>query len=118
MQHGGHVVVEPGECAAEHVNRCGHDAVGIATLKEDSCRMLPLAHACDVVSGPDARKVPAVTVDQMEMSVMVSDVPPLVHCGVPVMAMEPAEAVPNVTDWRVDDPAETAVVPAAPGAAV
>jgi hypothetical protein len=88
------------------------------TLREESCRMFPDAHACDEVRVPDARNVPAVTALQMEMSVMVSEVPPFVHCGVPPMEMEPLEAVPKVTDCRVFEPAETAVVPAAPGAAV
>ena len=36
---------------------------------------------------------------------MVSEVPPLVHCGVPLMETEPADALPNVTDCRVLDPA-------------
>lgn len=80
--------------------------------------MLPLAQAWDEVRVPEQRKVPAVTADQMEMSVMVSDVPPLVHCGVPEMATEPLEAVPKVADCRVVDPTEVAVVPAVPGSAV
>jgi hypothetical protein len=91
----------------------------MVTLKEDSCRMFPDAHAWEVVSCPETRNVPAVDAVQMEIAVIVSDVPPLVHCGLEVvMVFTPAEGVPNVTDTRVVEPTETPVVPAVPGAAV
>lgn len=88
------------------------------TDSDDNCRMLPDAHACELVNEPEAMNVPAEDADQMEIAVIVSDVPPLVHCGVPEMEIVPDEEVPNVTDWRVALPTDAEVVPAAPGAAV
>jgi hypothetical protein len=80
--------------------------------------MLPDAHACDVVSCPAHRWVPDVDADQIEMAVMVSDVPPLVHWGSEPMEAAPPEALPNVTDCRAVEPAETLAVPALPGSPV
>src|ERR1700722_16793370 len=87
-------------------------------LTEESCRMLPEAHAWEVVSCPEQMNVPAVEAVQNETAVIVSEVPPLVHCGVPDTVTVPADAVPNVTDTRLEDPADAAVVPAEPGSAV
>jgi hypothetical protein len=77
-------------------------------------------HACEDDSGTDHRNVPPEEADQIATSVNVSDVPPLLHDGlVPVNAIaEPAAEVVNVTCLRVELPADTAVVPAAPGVAV
>lgn len=87
--------------------------------RDDSCRMLPDAHACEVVREPEVRNVPAVLADQMEIAVMVSEVPPLVHCGLEVVIVTtPEEAVPNATRTRVVLPTLILVVPAVPGAAV
>lgn len=91
----------------------------MVTDSDDSCRMFPEAHAWEVVSAPEVRNVPDVEADQMLIAVMVSEVPPLVHCGLEVvMVTTPLEAVPKVIDTRVVLPTETEVVPAVPGAAV
>ena len=91
----------------------------MVTLSEDSCRMLPDAHACEVVSCPEHRNVPDVDAVQMEIAVIVSDVPPFVHCGLEVvMVVTPDDAEPNATKTRVVEPTEMLVVPADPGAAV
>jgi hypothetical protein len=95
-----------------------HDAVGKATLRVFSCRVSPDAHALEVVSVAENRNVPAVDADHTAMSVIVSEVPPFVHCGVLPMDVEPAEAAPKVTESRVVDPTDTLVVPAVPGSAV
>ena len=91
----------------------------MATLSDDSCRMLPDAHAWEVVRAPEVMNVPEVDAVQMEIAVIVSDVPPLVHWGLEVvMVMVPAEEVPNATKTRVALPTLMEVVPAEPGAAV
>src|SRR5213079_1723138 len=55
-----------------------------------------------------------------EMSVSVSDVPPLVHGPTDPdrASADPPDDAENVAAIRVDEPALTAVVPAAPGFAV
>lgn len=89
------------------------------TLSDDSCRMLPDAHAWLEVSAPEAMNVPELEADQMEIAVIVSLVPPFVHCGLEVvMVVVPADAAPNATSTRVAEPTLMLVVPAVPGAAV
>lgn len=89
------------------------------TLSEESCRMFPDAQAWLEVSAPEVRNVPAVEADQMLIAVIVSDVPPLVHCGLEVvMVMVPDDEVPKATKTRVVLPTLMEVVPAVPGAAV
>jgi hypothetical protein len=91
----------------------------MATLSDDSCRMLPEAHAWEVVRAPEVMNVPEVDAVQIEIAVIVSDVPPFVHCGLEVViVIVPDDEVPNVTETRVEEPAEMLVVPAVPGAAV
>jgi hypothetical protein len=80
--------------------------------------MSPLAHDLDAVSVTENRKVPEEAADHMARSVIVSVVPPFVHCGVPLIDVEPAEAAPKVADCRVLEPADVLVVPAVPGSAV
>ena len=81
--------------------------------------MLPEAHACEVVSCPEVMNVPLLLADQMEIAVIVSDVPPLVHCGLlVVIVVVPADAEPNATKTRVDEPADALLVPADPGSPV
>ena len=52
------------------------------------------------------------------MSVIVSLVPPFVHCGALESADAPPDAAPEVMATLELDPADTAVVPAEPGPAV
>ena len=87
-------------------------------LKLLSWSVSPEAHALLALSAALNKNVPAVAADHTEMSVMVSEVPPFVHDGVLLMAMEPAEAAEKVVDTRVVEPAEMDVVPAVPGGAV
>jgi hypothetical protein len=88
-------------------------------LSEVSENESPLAQAFEADRAPEPLKVPAVEADQRAMCVRVSDVPPLVHEeAIEVMATEPPEAVPIVAETREVEPADTAVVPAAPGSAV
>lgn len=77
------------------------------------------AQVLPVVNAADHRKFPEVDADHTEMWVTVSEVPPLVHDGwVPVNAIAPEDAAENVTAERVVEPADTALVPLAPGSAV
>ena len=88
------------------------------TASDESCKVSPEAHALDALSAALNKKVPAVLADQQLMSVMVSDVPPLVQLGVLLSARAPDAAVENVAATRVVEPALTEVVAAVPGAAV
>lgn len=57
----------------------------IAMVSEVSVNVFVFTHACEAVNWIDALKEPAVLAVQIEMSVIVSEVPPLVHTGaVPV----------------------------------
>jgi hypothetical protein len=96
-----------------------HAAIGV----KDSVRavivsVFVLTHACDAVSAHDSRNVPADDAVQIEMWVIVSDVPPLVQADNVDNVIDPADAAFHATAFRVALPTDTAVVPAAPGSAV
>lgn len=88
------------------------------TLSDVNCRVSPEAHAFDDDRAAENRNVPDVDADHTEMSVMVSEVPPFVQVGWVDKLIDPDDAVPNVAEARVVEPAEIDVVPAEPGAAV
>ena len=88
------------------------------TLSDVNCRVSPEAHAFDDDRAAENRNVPDVDADHTVMSVMVSEVPPLVQVGCVDRLIEPEDAVPNVAEDRVVEPADVEVVPADPGAAV
>ena len=88
------------------------------TVRDVRFRVSPLVHAFDADSVTENKNVPEVDADHTEISVIVSDVPPLVNDGVPDIVTTPADAAPKVKLERVDEPALTLVVPAVPGSAV
>jgi hypothetical protein len=89
-----------------------------ATVRDVSVIVFVDTHAWDAVATPENRNVPLVEADHAEMSVMVSEVPPFVHVGVPDIAIDPDDGAANVALDRVVDPTEMLLVPAAPGAPV
>jgi hypothetical protein len=74
-------------------------------------------HGWDEVSATDQRKVPDEDADQIDKSVNVSDVPPLVQAdgATEIDNADPDALVVRVTCLRALLPTETLFVPAAPG---
>jgi hypothetical protein len=81
--------------------------------------VLPLAHACELVSAMEPRKLPPDDASHREMCDSVSLVPPLVHAvGEAEMDLEPDDAADHDNDCRVVDPAAALLAPDAPGSPV
>jgi hypothetical protein len=86
----------------------------------DSVKESADAHALLAVSATEPRNVPADDAVHNEMCVSVSDVPPFVHAagGVPSDSAEPDDELEKMKEFRVVEPADTLLVPAAPGSPV
>jgi hypothetical protein len=88
----------------------------MVTVSDVKAYVFPLAHDWLEDSSPSPWKVPPVGAVHQDTAVRVSVVPPFVHADVgAVIETTPPDGVPQVTDCRVVDPAETFAVPADPG---
>jgi hypothetical protein len=78
------------------------------------------AQALLAVSATEPRNVPADDAVQKERCVSVSDVPPFVHAdgAVPSDRAEPDDELEKMKEFRVLEPTDTLLVPAAPGSPV
>ena len=91
----------------------------MATENDVSVNVFVFTHAWEAVRAADALNVPAVEAVQIEMWLIVSEVPPFVHGpAVPVIAFDPPDADAIVACLRDVSPAAAFDVAAEPGSPV